>query len=127
MLLTGLLALAATTGCAKNEPTRPSTTTITAAAVVPYETAIHAVTNERCTREIACLNIGPGKRYDTFEICLRELEKSTRAGLHAKDCANGVSDPDLTSCLAEIRGERCADVTNAIEHLASCKKTKLCQ
>lgn len=126
-LVIGLtLGLAAVGSCAKNEAP-PATTTTTAAFIVPNETAIRNITSARCNREQACNNIGPGQRYDTVDVCTRELDHDTRSTIGADKCPNGVSDNELSSCLNDIRNERCGNPIDTVERVGACRKAKLCR
>lgn len=121
------LGLAGVVGCSHEHDNRASSTSATAANVVPNKGAISRITDARCDREQACNNIGAGKSYDSMEACKRELGHNTTATLRAEECPDGINEPNLSSCLSDIQGERCGNPIDTMERVASCRKGKLCR
>ena len=109
-------------GCSR-EPTATGTTTVTSAGYVPPSQAKRELTLARCNRASECGEIGPGRAFRTMDACLLEAESLLRHTLGSDNCAQGVSELDLDSCITATRARHC-DV--AIQQTRSCRLDKLC-
>jgi len=119
----GVLLVFAVIGCSKH--TEP--------AMVPAagnersrEDSIHAITRERCEREVRCGNVGVDKKYASLDACTSSLNDTGYSSLDAKSCPHGVDSRELAECQQSIRNEECGSVIDAIERLAACRSSKLC-
>jgi hypothetical protein len=117
--------------CAHREPTAVTTTTAAATPsavpfLIPNNTAVYGIMNERCYHEMACNAIGPGKRFDSFGACTRDIERNARATISDKVCPNGVIDAQLASCLSDIRNERCGGAID-IGATPACRAALVCR
>ena len=120
------LAVALTAACGRGEIKGPDAPTMTSAHVVTNEHAINRITAARCDRDMACNNIGAGKKFETREACTNELGHDKAADIRAEECPRGISEPDLNDCLADIRSEKCGNPLDSISRRAACRKAKLC-
>jgi hypothetical protein len=119
-----VLAFAASLACAPEPPLTPAPT-ITSTAFV-RQSALDEITAGRCTREQACGNIGPARKYPSFGTCLTRLMPDSRAIVRLEDCPRGTNDRALTTCIDEIHKEACASPLDTIDPLASCTHGLLC-
>ncbi len=123
VIIVGLAA-----ACGRGEVRGPNSaaTTVSGARIASNDDAVARITAARCTREVACNNVGPGKTYASRERCDAELGHNERADLRGGECPGGISAPDLDDCLADIASEKCGNPIDAISRLAACRKAKLC-
>jgi hypothetical protein len=117
--------------CAHREPTVVTTTTAATTPnavpfLIPNNTAIYGMMNERCQREMACNAVGPGKRFDSFGACTRDAERNARATIGEGVCPNGVIDAQLASCLTDIRNEPCASALD-VATIPACRAANVCR
>jgi hypothetical protein len=127
---TGLstLALASFAGCqASVSAGLTGTTTVTATYLVANDQGIKDITTARCDRELSCNNIGPGHSWDTYDACEREIHQNTRVSLREESCPNGIDGNNLTSCLEDIRNERCGNPLDTLGRLTACRSGRLCR
>ena len=121
-------ALVALAACAHEPPTPTSTTTTTSATFgVPMDNAISNIASARCNRETACDHVGPGKHYNSYEMCTRLLAQDTRLSVRGTRCPNGVRDSALSSCLIDIDKQACGLALASIDPIASCNESNLCR
>jgi Family of unknown function (DUF6184) len=105
------------------------TTTMTSAAqpratVTPE--ALDAIAGTRCMHEAKCDNVGFGRHYANYFSCMSELGGETLSYLTSYSCPNGTLAAPLDDCLADIRGERCSNERETIDHVTACSTTSLC-
>lgn len=127
MRITILLGLVAAAACGHGQSSESSSTTPTSAGYVSNERAIQDISKTRCDREKNCNNFGQGKKYDSYEACAREVEHDTRATIRAEVCPYGISDNDLSSCLNDIRNERCGNPLDTAARFTACSRSNLCR
>jgi hypothetical protein len=106
------------------EKREPVTTTTTAGAL-SHDDAITRLATARCEREASCNNLGPGKKYPDRDACMREAGQNARGTLRADQCAT-LDQSKLSSCLNDIKSERCGNPLDTLESLTSCTRAKLC-
>ena len=118
------LALAIT-GCEASISGAPAATTTTTSAPVnglSAEQAIKNITNVRCTRELACGNIGK----DDVDACASDARAATRDVVLGPSCANGIDTERLATCLEDIRNVPSGPANDMVELFKSCRGMKLC-
>jgi hypothetical protein len=120
-----VLALAAATACAREPPIAPIPATTSATIV--HGSTIDAITTVRCHREQACDNVGPGRKYASFNACSARLTPDSRAVARLQACAKGIKEDALATCLEDIRTESCTSPLDTIDPLASCNYGLLCR
>ena len=124
VLAVGLDSAPVTTGCGHDETGTP-TATGASVATSPNDDAITRITTARCDREVACNNVGDGKKYADKGACEREVRQDTNSSLRASECGV-VKGPEMDSCLSEITGQKCGDPFDAVSRMAACRQGKLC-
>ena len=103
------------------------TGTVTSAAAVDNDQAVHDITQARCNRSMACNDIGDRKSYADFAACTREIGRDTGITLRNQKCPNGILTDRLSSCLDQINTERCGNPLDTLERVAACRKGMLCK
>ena len=63
--------------------TEPGRATVTGASVVQNEMAVYRIADARCTRELACNNIGAGEPYSSLDACVQNLRVEMKDALDA--------------------------------------------
>jgi hypothetical protein len=102
------------------------TTTSTAVSAPASEKAVERISAARCDREMRCGNVGAGKSYVSPEGCTTEVKGKTMNDLTTSACPRGIDEMQLDKCLADIKGERCENVLDALSRLANCRTGALC-
>src|SRR5690242_8083830 len=97
-LIYGALAVLAAACGAKDEYVVGSTT-VTSANDVGRDTAIERQTTERCNRELACGNVGPGQTWSDVAACREAVRRDTQK--QAGACAS-MDFYDLAVCMNAI-------------------------
>jgi hypothetical protein len=108
-------------GCKKDQAASATTT----GATVTHDDAIMRLATARCDREQACNNIAPGKKYTDRDACTREATQNTRGTLRTDECP-AIDEGKLSTCLNDIRSERCGNPLDTADRVASCRKGALC-
>lgn len=105
----------------------PTTTTGSPAASAPAsDKAVERISSARCDREMRCGNVGAGKSYVNQDGCLTEVKGKTMNDLTNSACPRGIDTMQLDKCLADIKGERCENVLDALSRLSNCRTGALC-
>ena len=120
LVVCGVVVSAVTFGCKERQ--EPATTTTTGA--VSHDDAIMRLTTARCEREAACNNLGSGKKYADREACMSEAGQSARGTLRADQCAM-IDQSKLSSCLNDIKNERCSNPIDSLDSMTSCTRGKI--
>jgi hypothetical protein len=118
-------AIATVAACQKAEPEpvmRPASST-----VVANDRAVQKMANVNCERELACGNIGRGRRYETPEMCAGTFEREKYSELGFGKCLLGVDYVQLDLCIREIRSEGCSSALYTLDALGACRSSKLCR
>ncbi|MBX3203489.1 MAG: hypothetical protein KF764_00410 [Labilithrix sp.] len=102
----------------------PATTTTTTGAL-SHDDAVMRLASARCDREVSCNDVGAGKKYADRDTCMREAGQNARGTLRADQCAT-LDQSNLSSCLNDIKNERCSNPLDSLERVASCARGKLC-
>ncbi|MDF2696175.1 MAG: hypothetical protein K0S65_4558 [Labilithrix sp.] len=110
-------------GCGKERGVEPATTTTTGA--LSHDDAIMRLTTARCDREVACNEIGQGKKHADRDACMREAMQNTRGTLRVDQCAM-LDQGKLSTCLSDIKNERCGNPLDTLDTMTSCTRGKLC-
>ena len=111
--------------CQKVEPEpvmRPASST-----VVANDRAVQKMANANCERELACGNIGRGRRYETPEMCVGTFEREKYSELGFGKCLLGVDYIQLDRCVREIESESCRSALYTLDGLGACGSSKLCR
>ncbi len=110
-----------------NHETVPSpVTTSGAPGVVPNEQAIQRLTAARCDRAKACGKLGEREKYADETACKADKHQDLEEVLKPTECPGGIREYRLTSCLQEIRNEKCGNPFDKISRLAVCRSGSLC-
>ena len=117
----GLVAVACQQG------TAVGTATTTALGIVDNTQAINLIAYSRCNRDEECQSIGPRKSWESFDACLRETTRNTRATLGADRCPQGVLADRMDECLRDIAKRRCDRPLDSLETIASCRWRYVCR
>jgi hypothetical protein len=121
VLAIGLVPAFATMGCADEAGSHAAT----ASPASPNDDAIARITAARCEREVACNNVGDGRKYADKASCEREVKQDTSSSLRASECGAVVS-AEVDNCLSEVVGQKCGDPFDAVSRLAACRQGKVC-
>ena len=124
-IATFTVVLVTALGCQRGEE-RPAIATTTAAVPLSNDTAVMRLTSARCDREVACNSVGTGRKFADRDACTRELGHDAQATLRAEECPRGIDDSKLSTCLSDVRSERCANPLDTIDRLLSCRRAPLC-
>ncbi len=116
-----------------NQPTfnQPQTGTNTGTGMAASETkdpndaTIDRITDARCKRELACNNVGNGKKYNDEAACKRELRQNTHSDLRQSECKTVLTDK-VQSCIDAIQNEKCDSVFE-LSRVNACRKGNLCK
>lgn len=111
--------------CQKAEPEpvmRPASST-----VVANDRAVEKLATTNCDRELACDNIGGGRRYETRELCLVTFEREKYEELGLSKCLLGVDYVQLDLCNREVATEACGSPLYTLDTLSACRSDKLCR
>lgn len=109
--------------CGRDRSEPAATTTTTGA--LSHDDAIVRLATARCDREVSCNEVGAGKKYADHDACIREAGQNARGTLRVDECAT--LDPSkLSSCLNDIKNERCSNPLDLLETVTSCTRSKLC-
>ena len=103
-----------------------TTTTTTGAGVVKNEDAVRRLTEARCERAKACNQLGEKEKYKDEAACTREERHDLEADLGTSECPRGIREEKLSSCLQEIKNERCGNPFDKISRLATCRTGAMC-
>ncbi|HEY6557648.1 MAG TPA: DUF6184 family natural product biosynthesis lipoprotein [Polyangiaceae bacterium] len=88
--------------------------------------AVKAIVGARCNREARCNNIGAERKYSNAAECNSKLSEDRKDDLNTDDCSRGVSQKELSECLAEIKNEDCNNPLDSLGRLAACRSSDLC-
>jgi len=112
-------------GCQRTElepVMRPASST-----VVANDVAIEKMAVANCERELACDNVGHGRRYETRDLCLSTFKREKYDELGFGKCLLGIDYVQLDLCVREIKSESCGSALYTLENLAACSSGKLCR
>jgi hypothetical protein len=126
-LATSAALLCVAAACGNEASTPYGVTYPTSAGFVSNERAIQDLSKTRCDREKNCNNLGPGRKFDSYDTCAREVEKDARATIRAEVCPYGISDNDLSICLRDVRNERCDNPLDTVARITTCSRSNLCR
>jgi Family of unknown function (DUF6184) len=88
--------------------------------------AVKSIVQARCSRETRCNNIGADRKYSSAAECNTKLSEDRKDDLNMDDCPRGVSQKELSECLAEIKNEDCNNPLDSLGRLAACRSSDLC-
>lgn len=89
------------------------------------DAAIERLTEARCKREVACNNIGNGKKWNDEAACKREVRQNIHSDYRQSECHNVLQDK-LQSCIDAINGEKC-DSAFDLARMNACRKGNICK
>jgi hypothetical protein len=111
-----------------SEPPATVSTTTTTGAQLTSDDAIIRLGGARCDREVACNNVGSGKKFESRYECIRELGKRTRTELLGPDrCRVGVSEAHLDDCVIDVKYARCEGSLEHLDRFVACSRARLCR
>ncbi|MBX3218303.1 MAG: hypothetical protein KF850_40230 [Labilithrix sp.] len=108
-------------GRERGEPAMTTTTT----GALSHDDAVMRLAAARCDREVSCNDIGAGKKYADRDACMREAGQNARGTLRVDECAT-LDQAKLSSCLNDIKNERCSNPLDSLDIVTSCTRSKLC-
>ncbi len=118
----GLVAVAC------HESAAVGTTTTTSHGIVDNTQGVNLIAYSRCNRESDCENIGgPRRAWESFDVCLRDLTRDTRATLGIEKCPQGILADRMDECLKAMREQRCDKPLDSLETLPSCRWRYVCR
>ncbi len=82
------------------------------------------ITEARCTRELACGDVGTGKHWADLASCRDELGRDMDKALAASQCKAPVAD-HVESCISVVRTTSCDNVSS-INRIEACRPKTLC-
>lgn len=91
--------------------------------VVKTDAAILKIAETRCDREVACERVGEAKRWRSRDACVAELG---HPDLKAHPCPQGVTQPRLDECLADIGKRSCENAMELVDKVSTCERKALC-
>ena len=132
----GLAAIAAAVltlaGCAHDgpptaDPPRASPGTAVPAGVTNAQNnadlqVVDRLATARCRRAEVCNDIGPGKTFDSLELCMGQVRGNIANELTAYNCPHGVDDAAAGRCTATIEARECGKSDAPICTEALCLK-----
>jgi len=121
----GLFGILIGGACQKAEPEpvmRPASST-----VVANDRAVEKMANANCERELACENVGLGRRYETPAMCVGTFEREKYSELGFGKCLLGVDYVQLDLCIREIKDADCGSALYTLDALGACHSSKLCR
>lgn len=123
---------ARTTSAERAEASRPvdaprPSDAVPASATSGNESAVSSITQARCDREARCSNVGSGKKYDSVSDCVTKTRADWRDDLNARECPQGVSSPQLATCVKQIKEESCGNPVEKLESVLACRTVDLCK
>ena len=121
-LAVGLAPALVTTGCGHEDPKPPATS---AGPSSKIDDAILRMTSGRCDREVACGNVGGGKRYSDRDACDLEVSQDATSVLRSNACGTVVAE-EVDKCLSEVTGQKCGGAFDAVSRMPACRQDKLC-
>ncbi|MBX3187991.1 MAG: hypothetical protein KF819_13290 [Labilithrix sp.] len=123
-----LLLVAA--GCKREDTGEPRSATTTTGApgmgTLANEEGMGRIIEARCDREVACDNVGEGKKYVTRERCRKDIRAATVAELGPNPCPNGLREERINACISEVRGEKCSVSGDDLAKVAVCRHAAIC-
>jgi hypothetical protein len=122
----GVISVIALPSCERKEHPQNSETVLTGARIESRDYVAGRLADARCERESTCMDIGPGKRFSSQQVCLSALRTDSLGHLARTDCPNGTDPRGLEKCLGAIRGEVCPHAMDQVDHLAACRAESLC-
>jgi Family of unknown function (DUF6184) len=89
------------------------------------DTTIDRLTDARCKREVACNNLGNGKKYNDESACRREVRQNVHSDFRQSECHVVLTDK-VQSCIDEIQAEKCGSAFD-FSRMNACRKGNLCK
>ena len=110
--------------CNRDHADQTATTSVEIGAD-PNDTTIDRIAGARCAREIACNNVGSGKKWSDVGACRREMRQTIHGDYRQSEC-RVVSATELQSCISAIRDEKC-DAVFDMTRVNACRKGNICK
>ena len=139
MLLRAVMALALVSLVACSAPKEPEPRFIPAGRIVspderlPPEAKLSqrerdmgSLTNARCDREVHCMNVGAGRKYENRAQCVAMLDRNGYTDLDADHCPLGLDQSMLGTCLDALKTQACGAALTRIDDLPGCADSDLC-
>ena len=86
---------------------------------------INRIAAARCARELACNNIGTGKKWTDDAACRREARQNLHADLRPSEC-HVVLTSKVQQCVEAIQNEKCDSMLD-FSLMAACRNGAICQ
>jgi hypothetical protein len=97
------------------------------ASYLNNDRAVEKLARSNCDRELACGNVGQGRRYETSALCLETFEREKYEQLGFRECLLGVDYRELGACDRAIRTADCRSSLDTLEPFQACSKERLCR
>lgn len=124
-------AIVVAAGCSHNEPAAavPGTeppTGVTNSQNAADQHVVDRLASARCHHEATCNNVGPGRKYVSWESCTDQLRGSTANDLNAYACPRGIDRGALDRCITSIGAEDCGFSLGNLARQNDCRAGALC-
>jgi hypothetical protein len=100
--------------------------TTTGAGVVSNRDVVTRLAAARCEHARMCNEFGPDRDYADDAGCKSQISHDLEGDFRPSECPHGVREERLTSCLNEVKNEKCGDLSGKIRRVTSCRKSDLC-
>ncbi len=97
------------------------------ATFLSNDRAVAKLAAANCDRELACNNIGSGRRYETRNSCLSTFEREKYEQLGFRHCVLGVDYRELDACSHEILAANCGLRLDTLDSSHSYSAARLCR
>jgi hypothetical protein len=111
-------------GCNKESESTPPMTPASAPNPAA-RSAGEQIASARCDHEQRCNDIGPDKKYGSWEHCMTVMRDD--AAKSVNHCRNGIDQEDMRECLTDIQGQNCGNPFESLMSSKNCDADDLCQ
>ena len=126
-IVTMFAGAAVVVACNSNAPKAPvEGVTTTSGATVANNDAARRITNARCEHANKCNQFGKDKDYADEAGCKSEIGHDSESTYKASGCPHGIRQERLTTCLNEIKNEKCGNLGDKISRAEACRTGEIC-
>lgn len=88
---------------------------------------VERLSRARCEHERYCDNVGGGKKYASWDICVSSYRSSIGNELNSYECPGGLNASAVQQCLTAISKEECGvHPIDTIARVEQCRKGAMC-
>ncbi|MBX3197123.1 MAG: hypothetical protein KF894_03115 [Labilithrix sp.] len=102
------------------------TTTSSADVATLAQAASERIADARCRRAVACQEVGPARRHESFETCRGLYASEVLREVGPSACPRGLDESQVSRCAAAIERTGCLDPVGVLERLEDCRASKIC-